>query len=294
MGLLSRINNSGSHNETSTSVSINKNGTGLLARAAATTSTKTYSSFQEWAKSNGFSHCGIFSIVHGMMVITQGFGLDSQTIANSVSSRDFWKGTLASNTVLNYSKKDNELYNFLQFFSFDLKSSIQHISFLKIKNSSDFSVLMVYNTDSEKEINLSESIGTSLKYNSNTKFDSSKFNKQLSSYFLYKISFEQLIKAAIKSIQLPEANITNAAVKCISEEVYDLIKGAFPSPNEISLGFSNTINLALSSSIADESLMQNHINLLLKEILNVPSQLPVLNSFGTEDNFDNLVKFLEK
>lgn len=293
MGLLSRINNSGSLNGTSKSNSINKNGTGLLARATATTN-KTYSSFQEWAKSNGFSHCGIFSIVHGMMVITQAFGLDSQTVANSVSSRDFWKGILSTKGVLNYSKKDNELYNFLQFFSFDLKSSIQHISLLKIKNNSDFSVLMVYNTDSEKEINLTESIENSLKYNSNTKFDSSNFNKQLSSYFLYKLSFEQLIKTSIKSIQLPEANITNAAIKCISEEVFYLVKCAFPSPNEVSLGLSNTINLALNNKIADESLMQNHISLLLKEILNVPSQLPGLNSFGTEDNSDTLVTFLEK
>ena len=174
MGLLSRINNSGSLNGTSKSNSINKNGTGLLARATATTN-KTYSSFQEWAKSNGFSHCGIFSMVHGMMVITQAFGLDSQTVANSVSSRDFWKGILSTRAVLNYSKKDNELYNFLQFFSFDLKSSIQHISLLKIKNNSDFSVLMVYNTDSEKEINLTESIENSLKYNSNTKLVLSEF-----------------------------------------------------------------------------------------------------------------------
>lgn len=293
MGLLSRINNSGSINGTSKSNSINKNGTGLLARATATTN-KTYSSFQEWAKSNGFSHCGIFSIVHGMMVITQAFGLDSQTVANSVSSRDFWKGILSTKAVLNYSKKDDELYNFLQFFSFDLKSSIQHISLLKIKNNSDFSVLMVYNTDSEKEINLTESIENSLKYNSNTKFDSSNFNKQLSSYFLYKLSFEQLIKTSIKSIQLPEANITNAAIKCISEEVFYLVKCAFPSPNEVALGLSNTINLALKNKIADESLMQNHISLLLKEILNVPSQLPGLNSFGTEDNSDTLVTFLEK
>lgn len=293
MGLLSRINNSGSLNGTSKSNSINKNGTGLLARATATTN-KTYSSFQEWAKSNGFSHCGIFSIVHGMMVITQAFGLDSQTVANSVSSRDFWKGILSTKAVLNYSKKDNELYNFLQFFSFDLKSSIQHISLLKIKNNSDFSVLMVYNTDSEKEINLTESIENSLKYNSNTKFDSSNFNKQLSSYFLYKLSFEQLIKTSIKSIQLPEANITNAAIKCICEEVFYLVKCAFPSPNEVALGLSNTINLALNNKIADESLMQNHISLLLKEILNVPSQLPGLNSFGTEDNSDTLVTFLEK
>ncbi|MDD5811592.1 MAG: hypothetical protein PUD17_05755 [Treponema sp.] len=293
MGLLSRINNSGSLNGTSKSNSINKNGTGLLARATATTN-KTYSSFQEWAKSKGFSHCGIFSIVHGMMVITQAFGLDSQTVANSVSSRDFWKGILSTKAVLNYSKKDNELYNFLQFFSFDLKSSIQHISLLKIKNNSDFSVLMVYNTDSEKEINLTESIENSLKYNSNTKFDSSNFNKQLSSYFLYKLSFEQLIKTSIKSIQLPEANITNAAIKCISEEVFYLVKCAFPSPNEVALGLSNTINLALNNKIADESLMQNHISLLLKEILNVPSQLPGLNSFGTEDNSDTLVTFLEK
>lgn len=293
MGLLSRINNSGSLNGTSKSNSINKNGTGLLARATATTN-KTYSSFQEWAKSKGFSHCGIFSIVHGMMVITQAFGLDSQTVANSVSSRDFWKGILSTKAVLNYSKKDNELYNFLQFFSFDLKSSIQHISLLKIKNNSDFSVLMVYNTDSEKEINLTESIENSLKYNSNTKFDSSNFNKQLSSYFLYKLSFEELIKTSIKSIQLPEANITNAAIKCISEEVFYLVKCAFPSPNEVALGLSNTINLALNNKIADESLMQNHISLLLKEILNVPSQLPGLNSFGTEDNSDTLVTFLEK
>lgn len=294
MGLLSRINNS-SAAAVKTDIPVKPaSETGLLARAAQSSKSITYSSFQEWAKSKGFSHCGVFTLVHGMMVITQSYGLDSQTIANSVSSRDFWKGTLSSKAVLNYSKNDNELYNFLQFFSFELKSSIYHISFLKFNNNSDFSVLMVYNTEAEKEINLSEVTASSLKYGSNFNIDSSKLNKDFQPYYLYSITFESLVNNAIKSIQLPEANITNAAVKCINEEIYDLIKSAFPAPNLVSLGHNGKVNLALTSKILDESLMQYHINLLLKETLNNPSQLPFINNFGTEDNFENLIKFLEK
>lgn len=292
MGLLSRINNSVNSSPKSDTSVVKASDTGLLARAQ-TSACKTYSSFQEWAKSKGFTHCGIFTLVHGMMVITHAYGLDSQTIANSVSSKDFWQGILDKNPVLNYSKKDNELYNFLQFFSFDLKSSINHISLLKIEKGSYFSVLLVYNTDEDKEINLTESTAAGLKYEPSAKLDSSKINISASNY-LYSVSFEDLVKNAIKSIQLPEANITKAVIKCISEEIFDLLKCAFPAPNTVFLGASNNVNLSLTNKILDETLMKNHLNLFLSETLNKASQLPVLNNCGSADTIETVTSFLEK
>lgn len=268
MGLLSRINNS---------------------QAQA----KSFSSFQEWARYNNFAHCGLFTLVHGMMVITHSYGLDSQTIANSVSSKDFWTGTFPDNTILNYSKSDNELYNFLQFFSFELKSLICHISLIKISTEKGFSVLMVYNTDQDSPLNITSSVVNSLKYDL-PECDFSKISLSASKFYLYSITFEELVKKSIHFIQIPEANITNAVVKCISEEILDLIKRAFPSPCLVSLDSGNKIKIALTNKISDENLMINHIFLILKQFFSNQAHLPVLNSFPSVDNLESLISFMEK
>ena len=58
MGLLSHIADS----------SQKKQKAGLLAKAENAKKNDIHS-FQEWASRNGFEHCGVFSQIHGMMVL---------------------------------------------------------------------------------------------------------------------------------------------------------------------------------------------------------------------------------
>lgn len=288
MGLLSHISNSASTVKKPEQAPEKKAGSGLLAKAQKA-SHKNFSSLFELAKAKKFSHCAVFSSVHGMMVITHAFGLDAQTIANSVSSKDFWKGTLSSSNVLNYSKSDNELYNFLQFFSFDLRSSIQHISFLKLNKENDFSVLMVFNTD-ENEINLNESLSDCIQINTITQniTETSK-----TKYFIYSLNYRELSLNSIKSIQLPEENIKNAVLKCIDEQIQSLLINAFPSPAVVHSNQSGKIKLALVNNISDEMLLQAHISLLLQDVFLNSSVKPELTYSGKTSASDSLSKFLE-
>lgn len=301
MGLLSHISNS-----SSTSAAVTKtekaSGTGLLARAQKSTY-KSFSSFQDWARSKGYEHCGILSPVHGMMVITHAYGIDSQTVANSVSSKDFWNGTLSQSTpIINYSKADNDFYNFLQFFSFDLKNNISHISFVKLSNVDDQSILMIFNIDSDKEINVSESdIASIVLKNQNVNVDYSKYKSDIASeaanhkYNLYTLSFEDLILNSIKSIQLPEENIKNKVLDCVKEEIFELLSRAFSIPSFVSIKNSSTLKIAyLNDSNIDEMLLQSHIGLVLSETLCSPETLPVLASNGISNDSDHIINFLEK
>lgn len=301
MGLLSHISNSSSSTKTVTKTE-RPAGTGLLARAQQST-TKTFSSFQDWARSKGYDHCGILSPVHGMMVITHAYGIDSQTVANSVSSKDFWNGTLSqSKPIINYSKSDNDFYNFLQFFSFDLKNSISHISFVKLSSIDDQSLLMIFNNDSDKEINIKQSDIENLALtNQNINTDYNKYKSEISiaaknnKYSLYTLSFEDLIENSIKTIQLPEENIKHKIIECVKEEIFDLLSKAFSAPSFVSVKNSSTLKIAyLNESNIDEMLLQSHIGLVLSETLCSPEKMPVLASGGTSFDTDYIINFLEK
>ena len=142
MGLLSHIADS----------SQKKQKAGLLAKAENAKKNDIHS-FQEWASRNGFEHCGVFSQIHGMMVLTNAYGINSHTIANSVSSKDFWNGTLnTEQRIYNYKKTDQEFYNFVQFFPFEIRSSISGISFIKTGENKNFSIVMIFSINSEKEM----------------------------------------------------------------------------------------------------------------------------------------------
>ena len=291
MGLLSHISNSASNTKQPESVPVKKVGSGLLAKAQKATE-KTFSSLQELAITKGFKHCAIFTPVHGMMVITEAVGLDSQTVANSVSSKDFWKGIFKTSNVLNYSKADNEMYNFLQFFSFELKSLIQHISFLKINSSADFSVLFVFNTDN-KSVNLTESLSQCIKFNTTSKKKLITAVPSKVNHYLYNVNYSDLALNSIKTIQLPEENIRRSVLSCIDEEVFELFVKAFPSPAAISCPQQGKIKLALTAPVADEMLFQAHINLLLKSVLDHNQLMPEVTSAGKAKDSDSILKFLE-
>ena len=291
MGLLSHISNSASNTKQPESVPVKKVSSGLLAKAQKATE-NTFSSLQELAITKGFKHCAIFTPVHGMMVITEAVGLDSQTVANSVSSKDFWKGIFKTSNVLNYSKADNEMYNFLQFFSFELKGSIQHISFLKINSSADFSVLFVFNTD-DKSVNLSETLSQCIKFNTTSKKNLTTAVPSKINHSLYNVNYSDLALNSIKTIQLPEENIRRSVLSCIDEEVFDLFVKAFPSPAAISCPQQGKIKLALTAPVADEMLFQAHINLLFKSVLDHNQLMPEVTSCGKAKDSGSILNFLE-
>lgn len=299
MGLLSHISKSepASKTDNSEKKSVKKAGSGLLARASKSTC-KTYFSFQEWAKGHNFEHCGIFSCIRGMMVINHSYGIDAQTIASSVSSKDFWKGTLNSDEdIISYSKDDQDFYNFLQFFSFEMKNNVTHITFVKLHDKDEISILMIYNLNSTSEIKISKNevseIPLENKYISYeyTTENSKEINQH--EYELLTINFSEAVSSSIKTIQLPEASIEQAVIECIYNQIFDLLKTAFPSPNFVSYRDDSIVKIALVyNENLDDLLLQSHINLLLNEMLCNPSENISLVNTGKTNDSDKVIDFL--
>ena len=295
MGLLSHISKSGTQKK-ETKVS-KKSGTGLLARAQKSVNS-SYSTFQQWAKSNGFEHCGVFTLVHGMYVISHAYGIDSQTVANSVSSKDFWSGTLnGDDDVYNYSKDDQSFYDFLQFFSFDIKNEICHISFVRFNHADEKAILMVFNMDSSKKINISLSDTNTLNLSNRAKnLSLSKNDKDVpkkSELQMFTLSLAESVETSIKSVQLPERSIYNCVSECIYDEITDLLFDAFPSPDIVCFSEPASIKIILADkSNIDEQLLQSHINLLLTDLLCKSSVLPLLTGAGKTRNIEQAIDFL--
>lgn len=298
MGLLSHISKTESVSKSDDSnkkSSGKKAGSGLLAKASKS-SVKSYSSFQDWAKGNGFEHCGVFSCIRGMMVITHSYGIDAQTIASSVSSKDFWKGTLQSDEeIINYSKDDQDFYNFLQFFSFEMKNNVTHITFIKLNSDeNDFSVLMIYKLNSTTKISASKDTVKNIKLVNdyiNKEFDAKEIKNH--EYELLTVNLSKAVSSSIKVIQLPEASIEQAVIECIYHQIFDLLKSAFPSPNFVSYRDDAIVKIALLyNENLDDLLLQSHINLLLNEMLCKPSETISLVNTGKTNDSDKVINFL--
>lgn len=294
MGLLSHISNSGSRSLPK------KKETGLLAKALQS-SGKNIDSFQEWSRSKGFDHCGLFTSVHGMMVITHAYGIDSQTIASSVSSKDFWLGTLRiKGNAVNYTKADQEFYNFLQFFSFDIRNSVTHISFIKTGSDEDFELLLIYNLDSDNAINAEISdTETLVKNNLYKERDFSKLANSISdyaktfNYHLMTLNLKDVIMSSIKSIQLPEANLKKAVADCVYEQAFDLLNRAFPAPNGISYKDKFDIKICfVETENVDENLIFSHICLLLRELLCKTAVQPAIVDSKRSQDVQFIVSYL--
>lgn len=298
MGLLSHISKTESVSKSDDSnkkSSGKKAGSGLLAKASKS-SVKSYSSFQDWAKGNGFEHCGVFSCIRGMMVITHSYGIDAQTIASSVSSKDFWKGTLQSDEeIINYSKDDQDFYNFLQFFSFEMKNNVTHITFIKLNSDeNDFSVLMIYKLNSTTKISASKDTVKNIKLVNdyiNKEFDAKEITNH--EYELLTVNLSKAVSSSIKVIQLPEASIEQAVIECIYHQIFDLLKAAFPTPNFVCYRDDAIVKIALLyNENLDDLLLQSHINLLLNEMLCKPSETISLVNTGKTNDSDKVINFL--
>lgn len=116
---------------------------GLLQKASFLLNQKL--AFCNFVLRNNISNCAVFSLSDQGCYIINSFGLDAKTILLSPSTLSFWKGTIEQeNKIYNYSQEDNNLTQFLQFFSGDLKDKITSLSICK---SSEQNILMLINSE---------------------------------------------------------------------------------------------------------------------------------------------------
>lgn len=177
-------------------------------------------SFFEFVKKYNFSHCAIFERVNTFYVFSHSYGFDGDTILQSISTSDFWEGTVEENKWNFFSRDENNLNTVLQFFSMNLKTSLPYVNIFYSKEkvlltafegkpeyddklekiSKDFLSLNFENLKTEK----TASSGTGIALNINV--------KEAASYALGNLNYE------IKSI-MEKAYITETF--CSLEKLLD-------------------------------------------------------------------------
>lgn len=101
-------------------------------------------SFFEFTEKHNLSLCAVFEKCENTFVISASKGIDSLSILNSVSTDDFWKGTVPQNEWVYFSRENSEINQILQFFSQSLKDSIEEIYIFASENR----ILLLADTES--------------------------------------------------------------------------------------------------------------------------------------------------
>ena len=180
MGLLQRIVGNELLDSNEISSKLESHSSGLLAKAQDLSLIKPQS-FQNWARSNNFEHCGLFCCIEKTLVLKSAYGLDVESIASSVSTLDFWNGTLNQDMFLSLKSEDLSFKNYLQFFSEKYKNSISYISLLRLKIKDNLYILIICSENKiifkKKEKQIKDEISETLGYKENCKKDFSLLEK---------------------------------------------------------------------------------------------------------------------
>jgi len=255
---------------------------GLLAKAAAVL--KEPASFQQWAEIHAIRHAGLFTKLGRRYVLTQAYGLDAKTVAGSVSTPDFWSGTLSLESGwITCSVGEKKTADFYQLVSPEIREQILSLSFLRIneEEEEDSPILMVVcintsdilpDADSQFKRNLTESAG---RFNRQKKTEAasfitaSQFGLQIAQAKLLLVSVKFAIESAIGTTEKTGDNFIREQIsKTVFDEVVYCLKEAFQFPNECCEGTNQEIKIVLfSKSLLSDQLVWTHIIRTLEPIL---------------------------
>jgi len=98
-------------------------------------------SFFDFTKKYSLPHSAVFTECNSFFVFSAASNLDGDTILQSISTSDFWEGTVENNKWTFFSKEESNLNIILQFFSDNLKSKI---NFVNIYRNNDKILLAAY------------------------------------------------------------------------------------------------------------------------------------------------------
>ncbi len=268
------------------------------------------SSFGQWAFASGFEHCALFCPVQEMMAIKKAYRTDAVTAASSVSTKDFWKGSLPENGWNYFLREDSGeqkqyFSNFLQFFSPDWKDRINAVAFIKIPCARDFIVFMLF---SEKEISLPINENAFLDKLSAFAFEDEDYysdykklipeSKEASLPFatlkatVFEFDATSFIEELLSSCKLSEPELKSVIENAVYEQIIFYLSRAFIFPNHIFLSENKKIKIALFTNESFSlDLLKSELSIILKEISGTNRSKFIVNASGKASSLKELNSF---
>lgn len=220
--------------------------------------------FFDFITKHKIKYCAFFKRFSLHYAITNSFGLDAGTIINSLSTVDFWNGTIpCSNQVYKSSNQDGSINSFLQLFSSELKEQIKTLSIIKLE---DNSIFIIANTDLSADIISDVKIINLENYKRAERNTLSKFLPEIQ-IKKYSLGFDSFIEDYLKVINADEKYIpvfSEAIHKEIQLRLYNSFKDysciKCISDNQYEFQIQETHSLPLN-------LLKTHIISLLNDVI---------------------------
>ncbi len=295
MGLLEKINSLQA-----------KKSVGLLARAEQM-GRKTLP-FSVWADRFALKHAAIFSPYNNFFYISESLDIDARTIALSVSTKDFWNGSLdfSKREFQVYSKKEGNLGRFYQFFREDSRHDIEDLYFLPFTFNSQKCILMLVKKQDENFIlpQCDSSFISSLSLISTTEKELTieDIVRDISRYiqgaqanffiFSYRLSLDVLFSG----IDITHPDIKELVINSMSKVIFERLSQLFPEPHCVVKGVNSEIKiLYFTHDDVDEQFLLGHIINTFEDYLGkeCASSLLLLNA-GTSTSEKSAQTFLLK
>lgn len=246
---------------------------GLLEKSISISKDKTVF-FSQFVKKYGFNICALLERKDLSFFITQSVGFDCTSLICSVSSSDFWNGTLKEKNKWYSFTKNESLLPFFQLFSFSLKEKISslHISFIN-----ENTILMLCNITDSSIINsklfLDDCRVLQKDDYSPKKIDLSFIKTEQINYKKISIDFSVLLNKLLKQNLKEQSLITNIK-NIILLKIQSLLEQFFVQPNFVIVTSSGIFKVLflITESLTFE-LIESHIKYLLSSFFNDEEKL---------------------
>ncbi len=272
---------------------------GLLSRSETVVNARK-SSFRRIAGEYRFPHAALLEMTEGSFVMTKCAGIDAETAAKSVSSKDFWRGTLADSggwrTVL---KSSDGFGAFRQFLS---EAALEQTAALHFLNISADAIFMAadYGTaqsvpDDVKAFRLS--LAAARESGADIP-DDGRLRQALDgglSARMLTVDAGGAVAAALKPYLAPSSPLYGRVRDSVFAELSQTAEDAFIAPNFCVPCGGGKIRIVFFAGKPDGALMTAHLEGLFSAVLGENGRRSLLTAdAGSADCVESIKEFIQK
>lgn len=221
---------------------------------------------------------------------SKSYGLDSDSIIQTNSTKAFWDGLITKdNEIFNFSKVDNSIAPFLQFFSFELKDCIDSLSVYKYDEET---ILVLCNHQLSKEI-VDAYISAKAESENNLNEIQSQLNDN-SIPTLFSVDFSESVENLGEEKLKNNENLRIEYEKVLFNELYTRLQFYFSQPSAIVRTSKSAANiLFISKSNISQDLIVYQLIKLFSKVIGASAELISFNFLGQTRSITEIKEFLK-
>lgn len=280
------------------SVATGKNA-GLLNKAQAASCL----TFQQWAEDKGIEHCGVFCEQGGLMMLKYAYGLDAPSVFSSISTKDFWLGSVRSDDWITVDRESPNFSAFTQFLSPAARGVVKSFRILKMNCKGSLCIFFGYSDKPAGFLRASADFANDLLSVLETHAASLIVEPTLASIRglavenkarLCLISTKRALDETTKNIEVSELTIQKVLINTIFEEIFFRTKKLFASPGAIYSEDSMEIKAAalINPDIEDE-ILKEQLFLEYKDLIgDEAAKKIIILTAGYSSSDDEIIDYL--